>query len=94
MVYELVMALIPIRDPHHPRNFVSARYPGAYRMILGRDPNQFLGAIVAIINMLVVLGAWALTTPQIAAIDTAAGAIILIVAGNVTNHAAIAASKS
>ena len=49
-------------------------------MILGRNPALWLGAITAILNVLVVVLGIALTADQVAALNVAAAAIIGVVA--------------
>jgi hypothetical protein len=49
-------------------------------MILGRSPALWLGAIQALLNVLVVVFGVSLTIDQLAALNIAAGAVVGIVA--------------
>lgn len=49
-------------------------------MILGRNPGLWTGAVAAILNVLVVLGIWHISTDQLATVDVAAFAIVALIA--------------
>lgn len=49
-------------------------------MILGRNAGLWTGAIAAIFNALVLVGVWPLTAIQLAGVDTAAFAIVGLIA--------------
>ena len=52
--------------------------------ILGRSPNLIIGAIGAVLNALVLLGIAKLDGAQLAGVNTALGAIVLVIANSAT----------
>lgn len=56
--------------------------------ILGRSPNLILGAITAFLNALVLLGVLHLDGAQLAGVNTAAGALILVIANDTSTQIA------
>jgi len=48
--------------------------------ILGRNAGLWTGAIAAVLNALVLLGIWTLTSEQLAGVDVAAFALVALIA--------------
>lgn len=63
-------------------------------MILGRDPSLWLGAVTGVFNVAALFHVFNITADQLAGLDALAGLVIALVAGKVTNHAAILAAQS